>query len=296
MRRFTYHQPTNIDEGLSLLSSHGADAKVIAGGQSLLPMMAMRLSSPAHLIDVARMGGGLDTIGADDGSIGIGANVSHSSVAASQMVEQSVPLLTRAAPMIGHRAIRNRGTLCGSIAHADPAAEWPAVALALDAEIVASSVTGSRVLRADEFFLGFLTTRLRDEELVTEVRFPFRQRREGSAIHELSRRHGDFAMCGAVARLRLDPAGVIEFAAVACFGVASTPVRMEEAEAMLLDQPPSADLFGEAAAMVAGRLDPPSDVHATAPYRKHIAGVLARRALVDAGAEATSDIFVGAGR
>ena len=119
MRRFTYHQPTNIDEGLSLLSSHGADAKVIAGGQSLLPMMAMRLSSPAHLIDVARMGGGLDTIGADDGSIGIGANVSHSSVAASQMVEQSVPLLTRAAPMIGHRAIRNRGTLCGSIAHAD---------------------------------------------------------------------------------------------------------------------------------------------------------------------------------
>ncbi len=288
MRAFVYHCPKTLDEALSLLGERGGEAKVIAGGQSLLPMMAMRLSSPAHLVDI----GQIDSLHAIEGVhlggvISIGANVRHAEIERSDAVRDQ-PLLARVAPLIGHRAIRNRGTVCGSIAHADPAAEWPAAAVALDAEIVVASMSGSRTVRAVDFFQGFLTTVLRDDEMVTHVRWPSSLHRVGSAVHEVSRRHGDFAMCGAMAVLSLADDGIIDRASIALFGIASMPVRATEAEHVLRGQTPTASLFAEASAIAGRHIDPSSDLHATAAYRRHVTASLIARCLTDAHQDAVA--------
>lgn len=286
MRAFVYHRPETVDDALVLLAAHGGDAKVIAGGQSLLPMMAMRLSSPAHLVDIGALAilGQIDATGSG-GIVSMGANVRHGDVERSADVGHQ-PLLARVAPLIGHRAIRNRGTVCGSVAHADPAAEWPAAALVLDADIVAANTSGTRTIEAAHFFQGFLTTALHDDELVTEVRWPSARPREGSAVREVSRRHGDFAMCGALTVLSLTDGGVIDRARIALFGVASTPVRATEAEDMLRGQSPTASVFAEAAALASRAIDPSSDLHATAAYRRHVTGGLVARCLADAHTDA----------
>ena len=288
MRAFVYHRPETLDEALALLATHGGDAKVIAGGQSLLPMMAMRLSSPAYLVDIGAIASLslIDAAGVP-GRISTGANVRHADIIRSADVSDQ-PLLARVAPLIGHGAIRNRGTVCGSIAHADPAAEWPAVALALDAEMLAVSASGSRIIKAADFFQGFLTTAVRDEELVTHVHWPCALPREGSAVHEVSRRHGDFAMCGAVAVLALTEHGVIDRARIAALGVATTPVRAIDAEDILIGQMPTAAVFAAAAASASRSLDPSSDLHATAAYRRHVTGSLIARCLIDAHADITA--------
>ncbi len=289
MRGFQYHRPSTLDDALALLGEHGDEAKVLAGGQSLVPMMAMRLSSPGQLIDIGAVAGH-DAVTEADGDVIIAARVRHATMEASEIVRSAAPLVSAAAPFIGHRAIRNRGTVCGSIAHADPAAELPAVALALDARVVLQSAKDRRVVDAADFFLGYLSTAIADGELLTEVRFPTRAKRSGWSVQEVSRRHGDFALVGTAVQIDLNGSGAVARAGIALFGVGSTPVRIAAAEALLVGHRPTAASWAEAAATVAREVDPLEDNHATSAYRRHVAGVLTRRALEQASARAKAKV------
>ncbi len=282
--RFTYHRPESVDEVLALLAEHEG-AKVLAGGQSLLPLMALRLSEPEHLVDIGRVAG-LDGIADDDGGVQIGALVRHAQAEDSSHVRRSAPLLAQALPHVGHRAIRNRGTVCGSLAHADPAAELPSVAVAAGAALVVRSVRGERVVDAPSFFEGYLTSSMEPDELLVAVRFPAWSTTAGAAVVELSRRHGDYALVGLAARVDLAGDGTVGACALAYFGVSSVPERVDEAEAALVGRTPSPGVLAEVAAIVADRLRPPDDNHASAAYRKHVAGVLTRRGLAQAVAAA----------
>jgi carbon-monoxide dehydrogenase medium subunit len=282
MPPFRYHRPAGTAEALDLLAQYGSEAKPLAGGQSLLPLMALRLSRPAHLLDI----GGVAELAAldrsDGGGLSIGAATRHSAVEMSPVVVREAPLLAAAMPYIGHRAIRNRGTIGGSLAHADPAAELPAVALSAGAEVVARRAGGERTIPAEALFAGYLTTVLDDDELLTAVRFPAWPPRTGWSVQEVARRHGDFALVGLAAVLGIDAQGRIDRAALSFFGVAATPVRVADAEALLIGQEPGPAAFAEAADAAGKLLDPPDDLHATAAYRSHTAGVLVRRALTEA--------------
>jgi carbon-monoxide dehydrogenase medium subunit len=284
---FEYHRPTSADEAIALLTEHGDEAKVLAGGQSLVPLLGLRLSRPAHLVDVNRIGE-LSGVANGDG-LRLGATVRHHTLEASDTVRDGSPLLAAAAPFIGHRAIRNRGTIGGSVAHADPAAELPAVLLALDASVEARSGRGTRVIPANDLFTGFLSTSLDVDELLTAVLIPPWPTRAGWSFHEFNRRSGDFAIVGVAAVVRLAANGSIDGARLAFLGVDSRPVRAETAEAVLGGANPSADLWSEAARQAAAELSPTSDVHGSATYRKHLAGVLAERALHDAHRRASED-------
>ncbi len=280
---FAFHQPETLTEALSLLHDLGEGAQVLSGGQSLLPVMALRLAHPEHLIDVGQITG-LDSIdtassGPNGGVVSIGARVTHSQAEQSAVVAQHLPLVSQAIPYIGHRAIRNRGTICGSLAHADPAAELPAVALALGAEVAASSVDGVRVIQAKDLFTGFLSTSLRTNELITAVRFPHFPPRAAASVKELSRRHGDYAMVGLACAIALEEDGLVRDVALSFLGTASTPIRATEAEELMIGVAPTPELIEEVATMVTAELDPPSDNHASSAYRRHGAGVLTRRAL-----------------
>ncbi len=280
MPPFTYHRPETVAETLALLAELGADAKILAGGQSLLPLMALRLSQPEHLVDIGRLTE-LDQIRSHEGGVAIGALIRHSQVEDSDLVANQAPLVAAAMNHIGHRAIRNRGTLVGSLAHADPAAEMPAVALAVGAEFVAATQGGERCIPASAFFDGYLTSALADDELLTEVRFPAWPVTTGGSLEEVSRRHGDYALVGVAATLDvLD--GAIASAALAYFGASATPVRVTAAEASLVGTAPTIEAFAGAAEIVKAELDPPDDNHASAAYRSHVAGVLTKRALANA--------------
>jgi carbon-monoxide dehydrogenase medium subunit len=191
-----------------------------------------------------------------------------------------------ALPHIGHRAIRNRGTVCGSLAHADPAAELPAVVLAVEAEMVVRSAAGERTIPAADFFLGYLTSALDETELLTAVRFPAWPQATGASVAEVSRRHGDYALVGLAAVVGVDDGGRVERAALSFFGAGATPVRITEAEQVLVGEHPDPAAFAEAAEVVAKTIEPPGDNHATAAYRAHVAGVLTRRCLVEAAGRA----------
>jgi carbon-monoxide dehydrogenase medium subunit len=293
MAPFELHRPATLDEALALLERYGPDAKVIAGGQSLVPMMAMRLSTPAHLVDITNVTDLSAIRVAEDDWLEIGATVRHSAAEVSSLVRERSPLLAKALPWIGHRAIRNRGTVCGSLAHADPAAELPAVAVALGAELVLQSSRGARQVAATDYFLGYLSTAAADDEVMTAVRLPLATS-SGTAVLELSRRHGDFALTGVVCALTFGPDHAIVDAALALFGVADTPVRANDAEASLRGGQPSEAAFTRAADAVMGALHPSADIHASAAYRRHVAGVLTRRALVAAAADAGRRVEVAA--
>ncbi len=285
MPAFAYHRPETLAEALALLAEHGPDAKVLAGGQSLLPLMALRLSQPDHIVDIGRLDE-LSGLREHDGGVAIGALVRHVEVEESDLVAESAPVLAEAMPYIGHRPIRSRGTVCGSLAHADPAAELPAVALALDATFVAKSAAGERIIPAADFFVSYLTSALADDELLTEVRFPAWAATAGGSVQELSRRHGDYALVGLVVAIDTGgEGGTISRAALAFLGAGPTPVRVAEAEAALLGARPGTGPFEEAARLVSEHLDPPADNHASAAYRRHVAGVLTRRGLDDAAAK-----------
>ncbi len=250
----------------------------MAGGQSLVPLLALRLASPAVLIDLSAVPG-LDYIERNDGHVAIGAMTRERTVERSEVVGSLVPLLTEAMPLIGHLAIRNRGTVGGSTAHADPSAEIPAVALALDADIVVTSAPrGERTVPAAEFFQGFFTTALEPDEALVEVRFPVAQPGTGVAFEEATRRHGDFAMVGAAASVRTED-GRIADARIVTIGVSDTPVRCRDAEQELVGSAPSAEAFEQSGSLAAGACDPPSDLHGTTAYRRHLIHVLVRRAL-----------------
>jgi carbon-monoxide dehydrogenase medium subunit len=282
--RFTYHRPDTLDEAVALLAEHD-EAKVLAGGQSLIPLMAMRLGQPAHLVDIGRLSE-LAVIRDLDDEVVIGAGVTHAAAERSDVVQTAAPAVARALPLIGHAAIRSRGTVCGSVAHADPAAELPAVALAAQATVVARSVRGERQIAAADFFQGYLSTALEPDELVVEVRVPSAATRTGAAVQEVSRRHGDFALLGAVALVHLGDDGDVASCALAFFGADSVPRRVDEAEAALIGGPPTDERIAEAAAIATRGLDPSDDIHASREYRRHIAGVLARRALAEAAGRA----------
>jgi aerobic carbon-monoxide dehydrogenase medium subunit len=272
-----YEAPATIAEAVDLLAEHQDEASVLAGGQSLIPLLALRLARPAVLIDINRVDE-LSGVSVTDGWVAVGAMTREHAAEESETVAGSVPLLAAALPLIGHEAIRSRGTIGGSMAHADPAAELPAVARALDAEFVVRSRSGDRVVPATEWFEGYLATSRRGDEILVEVRFPAAGPDTGVAFQEVARRHGDFAIVGLAASLTLTD-GVISDARLAFAGIADVPVRAADAEDLLAGERPSAELFEEAARRATADIDPPADLNGSPAYRKKVAATLVRRAL-----------------
>src|SRR5580700_2600553 len=272
-----YEAPATVAEAAALLAEHQDEASVLAGGQSLIPLLALRLARPAVLIDVNGVPE-LSVMSQADGWLTIGAMTREYVAEESEAVADAVPLLAAALPLIGHEAIRTRGTIGGSLAHADPAAELPAVARALDAEFVVRGPSGERVIPAEQWFEGYLTTSRRPDELLLEVRFPAARQGTGVSFKEVARRHGDFAIVGLAASLVLS-GGVISDARLAFAGLSYVPVRAAAAEELLAGQRPSAELFDEAARRATGDIDPPDDLHGSSDYRKTVAAVVVRRGL-----------------
>ena len=272
---FAYHAPRALDETLGLLARHGDEAKILAGGQSLVPLLNFRLARPAVVVDINRMSG-LDEIREEDGQIAVGALVRQHRL--EVWARQQFPLLADALRYVGHLGIRTRGTVAGSLAHADPAAELPALLVCLEGSVVVRSPAGHREVRARELFVSHLTTSLRPDELITEVRLPRLQTGAGWGFLEVARRHGDFALVGAAAVVSL-ASGRIAAPRVALFGCGATPVRATRAEAILAGQLPTPEAVAAAARDAAGALAPESDLHATAEYRRRVAQTLIGRAL-----------------
>lgn len=277
---FSYHSPTSLDHAVTLLRDLGetSEVKVISGGQSLMPMMGLRLAQPDHLVDLAPLAGELSGISRAGDVLQFGAMTRQRAAERSSTVADLCPLLAEALPLWGHFQIRNRGTLGGSIAHADPAAEFPTIAMALDAEMTLASPRGQRTVSASDFFVGFLTTALEPDEILTRVDVKILPDGTGSSFQEVSRRHGDFAMVGIAATVTLQAGSIVD-ARIAFSGVSDTPVRATAAEQLLIGQPGDSDALDAAAERAAADLTPPTDVHASAAYRKQVARTLARRAL-----------------
>lgn len=278
---FEYFDPRSVEEALALLKGHSEDAKILAGGQSLVPLLNFRLARPRYLIDLNRIPA-FSYIREVNGGLVIGAMTRQRVVEKSPLIRERCPLLAEAMPLIGHPQIRNRGTIGGSLAHADPAAELPAVVAALRGELVVRGADRQRLLTPEQFFVSYLTTALEPSELLVEVRLPAWPPRTGWAFLEVSRRHGDFALVGVAAVLTVDEAGVCTHAALALTGVGPTPVLAFRAAQGLVGGEPTAEAFEEAARRVSEALRPDSDLHASAEYRRHVAGVLTRRALARA--------------
>jgi carbon-monoxide dehydrogenase medium subunit len=275
---FDYYDPETLDEALDLMDRYGPEAKVLAGGQSLVPLLNLRLARPAALVDLNRIPG-MDAIHLEDGWIRIGAMARQWDVEHAPEVVRHLPILAEALRFVGHPQIRMRGTVGGSIAHADPAAELPALLLCLEGEVVARRRAGIRVIPAKELFVTYLTTSLEPDEILTEVRWPIPSPGTGWAFVELARRHGDYALVGVAVLVRLNADGSVAEARIAFTDCGPVPVRAEEAERALRGAHPSARLWEEAAQAAASLLDPPSDLHASGAYRKHVAAVLTARAL-----------------
>lgn len=275
---FEYFRPDTVDEALGLLVEHGWEAKLLAGGQSLVPAMNFRLAAPGVLIDLNRIPG-LDSVREVDGGLRMGTMVRQHAAERSDTVRRLAPLLAEALPFVAHPQIRNRGTVGGSIAHADPAAELPAVMLALGARMHLVGPNGARVLGADEFFTGLFATALEHDEMLAEIEIPAIAPRTGGAFMEVSRRHGDFGLAGLAMQVTLDDGGCCSDARIALLGVGEGPVLAHAAADALRGQSPSADLFAAAADAARAEVDPPMDIHASSDYRRHLVGVLVGRAL-----------------
>jgi CO/xanthine dehydrogenase FAD-binding subunit len=283
---FEYFQPRSVEEALALLDEHGADAKPLAGGQSLIPAMNFRLATPSVLIDL----NALDDLAYinDDDTLRFGGMTRQRAVERSALVARKAPLVAETMPFIAHAAIRNRGTIGGSLAHADPAAELPAVMLALNAHLTVQSRKGSRSVPADDFFVGLFATALQPGELLTAIEIPNAVERTGYAFQEISRRHGDFALVGVAATVTLAADGRCADARVALLSVGDRPMLALQAAAVLKGQAPSTGAIAAAAHAAAYQdIDPPSDIHASATYRRQLANVLTRRVLTRAFQRAT---------
>ncbi len=282
---FEYQAPRTAEEAVALLAEHGDEAKVLAGGQSLVPLMNMRLARPAVIVDINGIAA-LDYITPGPGVLRIGALTRQRTAEASRLVAEQCPLLRDALHLVGHVQIRSRGTIGGSIAHADPSAELPAVLAVLGGEVTVHGPRGTRVISAQDLFVTYLTTALDARELLAEVRFPALPPGAGWAWLEIARRHGDFALVG-VGVVLTARAGVITEARIGLTGVGPAPVRVRDAERLLAGRAASEALWEEAAAAVRAGAEPDSDIHASAEYRRHVAGVLTRRALRQAFAGVT---------
>ena len=275
--KFDYHAPTSLDEAVALLQRYGGDAKILAGGQSLMPLLNFRLSRPAALVDLNRIAS-LAYIREENGQVRLGAMTRQRTIEFSPVVARRLPLLSEATKWVGHLPIRTRGTIGGSIAHADPSAEYPAVLTALEGEVVASGPKGERVVKAKDLFLTYLTTSLESDEVLSEIRLPVMPVGAGFALEEFSRRHGDFAIV-AIAAMVVRDAARCKQARLATAGAGPVPVRLRAAEE-ILERDGVTDAAIDAAARRAAELvSPDSDIHASADYRRHLTMVLTRRAL-----------------
>jgi carbon-monoxide dehydrogenase medium subunit len=278
---FEYVRPGSLDEALEVLHQRGDDAKVLAGGQSLVPMMNFRLARPAMIVDLNGLGD-LAYIRSEDGGLALGAMTRQRTIEKSTLVRERAPLLAEATPLIGHLPIRTRGTIGGSLVHADPAAEYPVVMVAMDAELTLARRGGTRTVSAADFFETYLSTAIAPDEILTDIRLPDLPRAAGVAFLEISRRHGDFAIVAAAAAVALATGGAIAEARIALGGVGPRPVRARAAERLLAGQRPTAPLVAEAARAVMPETDPPEDIHASAEYRREMSAVFTRRALTAA--------------
>ena len=283
---FDYHAPTRLDEALQLLAEHGSDAKPLAGGQSLVPAMNFRLAQPAVLVDLNGVAELAHVTWGRDGGLRLGAMTRQRVLERDRLVADQAPLLAEAVPHIAHAQIRNRGTVGGSLAHADPASELPAVMVALGARFRVRSLTGERWIPAAEFFIGLFTTTLESGELLVECEIPPRPARAGWGFEEAARRHGDYALAGVAAHLELADDGRCAEARVVLFGVGEGPTSSPSARDALLGEKATDGVVGAAAAAVAKDIEPSNDIHASAAYRHHLAQVLTGRALGRAFARA----------
>jgi aerobic carbon-monoxide dehydrogenase medium subunit len=284
---FAYHAPESVDEALAILAELGDDGKVLAGGQSLVPLLNMRLAAPAALVDIERLDA-LDTVEVTDAHVRVGARVRHSRLHRDDQAAAAVPLLRQALDWVAHPVIRNRGTSLGSIVHADPAAELPAVLALLGGEVEVAAATGTRTVAASELFLGPLESDVRAGELATAVTFPRLPAGSRTAFVELSRRHGDYALAGVGVRLTLDDDRHVTAAAATLIGVTDTPPVIDLSAALTGQAVDALDLAA-AREVVDGVVEPDADIHATAEYRRHLTGVLLGRALTTAATDGTGD-------
>jgi CO/xanthine dehydrogenase FAD-binding subunit len=278
---FDYHAPSTVDEALKLADKLGPDAKFIAGGQSLMPMMNFRLVQPSHLIDLNGIAP-LAYLRVEAGELCIGAMTRHRDVETSRVIREGWPLLAGCMPFVAHVQIRNRGTIGGSLSHADPAAELPAVMMAYEAKLILQSNKRRRTVAARDFFRGTLTTAAEPNELLTEIRVPALPPRTGWAFDELSRRRGDFALVGAAAVVGLASDGRVELVRLAFTGVGERASRAVQTEKALSGQMPDVEKVRSAAELCAADIAPESDLHASADYRRDVAKVMARRVLLTA--------------
>jgi carbon-monoxide dehydrogenase medium subunit len=275
---FQYVRPSSLEEAMSALREHGSEAKILAGGQSLMPLLNFRMLRPSVLIDINRLPGLDHVTEADDGGVRIGALTRHYTLETSPTIRDRFPILQDAITHVAHVAIRNRGTIGGSLAHADPAAELPMLATLLDAQLVICAADRSRVLAAADFFLGPLTTALEDDEIVTEIFLPGIAPGIGWAFEEFALRPGDFAIAAVGALIRLRDAKVVE-ARIALTGVDEKPVRASDAEKLLLVDAWHDDLIRAAAENARAAVNANSDLRASAEYRHHLVAVLTERAV-----------------
>jgi carbon-monoxide dehydrogenase medium subunit len=311
---FEYSRPDSVDEAIRTLARLGGDGKVLAGGQSLVPLLSMRLAAPRHLVDINRLAE-LGNVWVDESIVRVGALARHAEVLADEPAAGAQPLLRQALRLVAHATIRNRGTTVGSIVHADPSGEMTAVLALLDGAVRLTSGNGERVVPSAEFFLGPLESAVQPGELALEASFPVLPPSSGTAFVEVARRHGDYAVCGVAALVTLDSGGAIASARVGYVSVAPTPLvldltdaaraaRMADAaheapvvgavsDGPLVDGVPDATLIGGAAAgpvvdAVRDQVRPEADIHASADYRRHLAAVLTVRALRDAAGRAAA--------
>lgn len=285
---FAYRRPETLEEAVATLAEDGPDARPLAGGQSLVPAMNFRLSTPSVLVDLNRVAE-LDFVRREGNELRIGAMTRQRAAETSSEVAAVAPLAVEALRWVGHPQIRNRGTVGGSLAHADPAAELPAVLLALGGRCRLVGPEGERWVAADDFYTGLFGTACEPDELLAEVALPVAGERSGGGFEEAARRHGDFAMAGVAAWIALDGEGRCETVGLGLVGLGPSPARAAGAEELLLGAEPTDGAIAEAAARLAEEVDPPDDMHATAAYRRRLARVLARRSLERAVARARGD-------
>jgi CO/xanthine dehydrogenase FAD-binding subunit len=285
---FDYRRPESLEEALGIFAELGSDAKALAGGQSLVPAMNFRLARPDVLVDLNRVAPLAYIEESPEGGLLIGAMTRQRAVERSAAVQSRAPLLFEALPWIAHPQIRNRGTIGGSLAHADPAAELPAVMVALNAGFVLKSRTAWRTVPAPDFFTGLLSTAMEPDELLTEIRIPSPPPRAGSAFMEVARRHGDFALVGVAVELVLDQRGTCASARIALLSVGDGPVLAAQAMAVLAGADLQEASLEEAARAAEAEVDPSADIHASSAYRRHLVRVLVRRALTQAAHRAVN--------
>jgi len=284
---FDYIAPTTLDEALAVLADRGDEVKVLAGGQSLIPLMKLRFAQPPMLVDINRIPG-LDTIDVPNGYMRIGALVRHNDVVASDVVRRTNHTVAHAAPWISDPLVRNLGTVCGSLAHADPQGDWASVMLACGASVVAKTSRGERVIPMTELITGVFSTQLGADELVTEVRVPRYAGPSGGTYLKLERKVGDYATVGVATHLTLDESGRIAAAGIALTAVGPTNIKAVDAEHSLLGASPDAEAFREAGRLAAAAAEPRDDVRGSAEYKRHVVDVFVQRGLATAAQIATS--------